>query len=162
VAEQRTGSVPELTLREIAPAAFLPPALFAVGQGAIAPVVVITATDLGASPAIAALVVAAAGVGQIIADIPAGALVQRFGERTTMLGAAALTVLALLGCLLAPTLAVFVAAIFLTGAGTAVWLLARQAYVPSSCRSGCGPRRCPPSAASTGSACSSARSPAVR
>lgn len=129
MAEQRTGSVPELTLREIAPAAFLPPALFAVGQGAIAPVVVITATDLGASPAIAALVVAAAGVGQIIADIPAGALVQRFGERTTMLGAAALTVLALLGCLLAPTLAVFVAAIFLTGAGTAVWLLARQAYV---------------------------------
>lgn len=100
-----------------------------MGQGAIAPVVVITATDLGASPAIAALVVATAGLGQVIADIPAAALVHRFGERPTMLGAAALTALAQLGGMLAPSLTVFATAIFLTGAGTAVWLLARQAYV---------------------------------
>jgi len=102
---------------------------FAVGQGAIAPVVVITATDLGASPAIGLLVVATAGLGQVIADIPAAALVHRFGERPTMLGAAALTALAQLGGMLAPSLTVFATAIFLTGAGTAVWLLARQAYV---------------------------------
>jgi len=57
----------EVALRDIAPAAFLPPALFAIGQGAIAPVVVISATDLGASPAMAALVVATAGLGQIMA-----------------------------------------------------------------------------------------------
>ena len=118
-----------VTLRDIAPAAFLPPALFAVGQGAIAPVVVISATDLGASPALAALVVATAGLGQIMADIPAGTLVHRFGERPTMIGAALLTVLALLGCIFAPNLAVFAISIFFTGSGTAVWLLARQAYV---------------------------------
>ena len=97
----------DVTLRDIAPAAFLPPALFAVGQGAIAPVVVISATDLGASPAMAALVVATAGLGQIVADIPAGTIVHRFGERPTMIGAAVLTVLALLGCIFAPNLAVF-------------------------------------------------------
>jgi len=119
----------DLTLRDIAPAAFLPPALFAVGQGAIAPVVVISATGLGASPAMAALVVATAGLGQIAADIPAGAIVHRFGERPTMIGAAALTVLALLGCIFAPSLAVFALSILVTGSGTAVWLLARQAYV---------------------------------
>src|SRR6478609_5285652 len=118
-----------VTLRDIAPAAFLPPALFAVGQGAIAPVVVISATDLGASPALAALVVATAGLGQIMADIPAGTLVHRFGERPTMIGAALLTVLALVGCIFAPNLAVFALSIFFTGSGTAVWLLARQAYV---------------------------------
>ena len=118
-----------LTLRQLAPAAFLPPALFAVGQGAIAPVVVISATQLGASPAMAALVVATAGLGQLLADIPAGAVVHRYGERPTMIGAAALTVLALLGCILAPSLALFAACIFVTGSGTAVWLLARQAYV---------------------------------
>lgn len=61
-----------MTLRDIAPAVLLPPAVFAVGQGAIAPVIVISATDLGASPAMAALVVALAGLGQICADIPAG------------------------------------------------------------------------------------------
>jgi MFS family permease len=119
----------EITLRDIAPAAFLPPGLFAVGQGAIAPVVVISATQLGASPAMAALVVATAGLGQIAADIPAGTIVHRFGERPTMIGAAGLTVLALLGCIVAPNLAVFALAIFLSGSGTAVWLLARQAYV---------------------------------
>lgn len=120
---------PGPTLRDIAPSAFVPPALFAVGQGAIAPVVVISALDLGASPAVAALVVAAAGLGQIVADIPAGAVVHRYGERPTMVGAAGLTVLALLGCVVAPNLAVFTLAIFCTGVGTAVWLLARQAFV---------------------------------
>ncbi|WP_420121974.1 MFS transporter [Nakamurella sp.] len=119
----------EVTLRAIAPAAFVPPAVFAVGQGAIAPVVVISATDLGASPAAAALVVATAGLGQIVADVPAGSLVQRFGERPTMIGAALLTVLALVGCIVAQHLVLFTAAIFLTGMCTAVWLLARQAYI---------------------------------
>ena len=123
------GERREVTLRAIAPAAFVPPAVFAVGQGAIAPVVVISATDLGASPAAAALVVATAGLGQIVADVPAGSLVQRFGERPTMIGAALLTVLALVGCIVAGHLALFTAAIFLTGMCTAVWLLARQAYI---------------------------------
>src|SRR6478735_11172364 len=122
-------SAGDVTLRDIAPAAFLPPALFAVGQGAIAPVIVISATDLGASPAMAALVVASAGLGQIVADIPAGSLVQRFGERPTMIGASLLTVLALVGCIFANPIALFTAAIFVTGMCTAVWLLARQAYV---------------------------------
>src|SRR6478672_10822307 len=123
------GERREVTLRAIAPAAFIPPAVFAIGQGAIAPVVVISATDLGAGPAMAALVVAGAGLGQIVADIPAGSLVHRFGERATMIGAALLTVLALVGCIVANNLPLFAAAIFVTGACTAVWLLARQAYV---------------------------------
>ena len=129
MAPQQRVADDKVTLRDLAPAAFLPPALFAVGQGAIAPVVVISATDLGASPAMAALVVGTAGLGQIVADIPAGSLVHRYGERPLMLGAAGLTVLALLGCVFAPNLALFALSIFLTGAGTAVWLLARQAYI---------------------------------
>src|SRR3954469_17024015 len=108
-------SADDVTLRDIAPAAFLPPALFAVGQGAIAPVVVISATDLGASPAMAALVVATAGVGQIAADIPAGSVVHRYGERPTMIGAAGLTILALVGCIFAPNLFLFAVSIFVTG-----------------------------------------------
>ena len=77
----------------------------------------------------AALVVASAGLGQIAADIPAGSLVHRFGERPTMIGAALLTVVALVGCIFANHIALFTAAIFVTGMCTAVWLLARQAYV---------------------------------
>ncbi len=77
----------------------------------------------------AALVVGIAGIGQVVADIPAGALAARFGDRTAMLGAAILTSLALTACMFAPNLFVFAAAMFCTGMGTAVWLLARQAYV---------------------------------
>ncbi|AZI57130.1 MFS transporter [Nakamurella antarctica] len=120
---------PEMSLWSIAASAFVPPTLFSIGQGAIAPVVVITAGQLGASPATAAMVVGLAGIGQVVADIPAGVLATRFGDRAAMLGAAILTSLALALCMWGPNLAVFAAAMFATGMGTAVWLLARQAYV---------------------------------
>ncbi len=129
VAPPTPQSTPEITLWSIAPAAFVPPTLFSIGQGAIAPVVVITAGQLGASPAMAALIVGVAGIGQVAADIPAGVLATRFGDRAAMLGAAILTSLALTACMFAPNLLVFAAAMFGTGMGTAVWLLARQTYV---------------------------------
>jgi MFS family permease len=120
---------PPVTLRSIALAAFLPPALFSVSQGAIAPVVVITAGTLGASAATAAVIVALAGLGQIIADIPAGSLTARFGERPVMVGAGLISAIALTGCLLAPTIAIFGASILVTGMGAAVWMLARLTFV---------------------------------
>jgi len=119
----------DVTLRSIALTAFLPPALFSVGQGAIAPVVVISAGQLGASPAMAALIVAVTGIGQLVADIPAGILAARFGEKRAMLFAAGLAAVALGGCMWAPSLLVFALAMFGLGAATAVWMLARQAYV---------------------------------
>jgi MFS family permease len=118
-----------VTLRSIALTAFVPPALFSIGQGAIAPVVVITATRLGAGPAQAALVVAIAGIGQLAADIPAGALAARIGDRRAMVAAGGITCAALAVCMWAPNLIAFAAAMFATGAGTAVWQLARQAYI---------------------------------
>jgi MFS family permease len=118
-----------VTLRSIALTAFVPPALFSIGQGAIAPVVVITASRLGADPAQAALVVAIAGIGQLVADIPAGALAARIGDRAAMVAAGAITCAALGVCMWAPNLPAFAASMFATGMGTAVWQLARQAYV---------------------------------
>ncbi|RIJ70095.1 MFS transporter [Nakamurella silvestris] len=129
MSDDHERSTPEVTLRSIAPTAFLPPALFSIGQGAIAPVVVISAGQLGASPATAALVVAVTGIGQLVADIPAGILAARHGEKRAMLFAATLAAVALGGCMWAPHLAVFAAAMFLLGSATAVWMLARQAYV---------------------------------
>lgn len=124
-----SDATPPVTLRSIALTAFVPPALFSIGQGAIAPVVVITATRLGASPAQAALVVAIAGVGQLVADIPAGALAARVGDRKAMIAAGGITCAALAVCMWAPNLIAFGASMFATGMGTAVWQLARQAYV---------------------------------
>jgi MFS family permease len=118
-----------VTLRSIAVSAFLPPALFSIGQGAIAPVIVISATQLGADAATAALIAGLTGIGLLVANIPAGALAARVGDRTAMVWASVVICLSLAACMWSPNLLVFAAAMFFTGAGFAVWALARQAYL---------------------------------
>ena len=117
------------TLWKIAPAVYLPALLYGIGQGAIAPVVALSATHLGASVAVAGLVVAAAGLGQVIGDIPAGALTNRIGERKAMLGATVFVAFALAACLVVPNVWGLAIAIGCTGLAGAVWGLARQAYL---------------------------------
>ncbi|MEO7745700.1 MAG: MFS transporter, partial [Actinomycetota bacterium] len=53
---------------------YLPSVLYGIGQGAIVPVVALSARALGASLGVAGLVVALTGVGQIVGDLPAGQL----------------------------------------------------------------------------------------
>jgi MFS family permease len=106
-----------------------PSAIWGVGQGAIMPVVALSARALGASVGTAALVVALAGLGALAGDLPAGALAHRVGERRAMLWSTALAALALVGCVLAPTVAVLGACVAALGAAGAVWGLARQAYL---------------------------------
>ena len=118
-----------VSLWKIAPSVYLPALLYGIGQGAIAPVVALSARDLGASIAVASLVVAAAGVGQVIGDIPAGALTTRIGERRAMLLATGLVSVALVGCLVVPNVWGLALSIGATGLAAAVWGLARQAYL---------------------------------
>lgn len=117
------------TLWSMATSAFLPPALFCVHVGAITPVVPLSATSLGASAPVAAMVVATAGVGQLIADVPAGVLTARYGERIVMTYAGIACVLALAGAMVASSLAWFTVAVLVIGMATAVWMLARHAFV---------------------------------
>lgn len=117
------------SLWRIAPSVYLPALLYGIGQGAIAPVVALSARDLGASVAGASLVVAAAGLGQVIGDIPAGSLTTKIGERRAMLLATGLVSLALVACLLVPTVWGLAVAVAATGIAAAVWGLARQAYL---------------------------------
>ncbi|GAA1607318.1 MFS transporter [Kribbella sancticallisti] len=118
-----------VSLWKIAPSVYLPALLYGIGQGAIAPVVALSALELGAPIAVASLVVAAAGVGQVIGDIPAGSLTAKIGERRAMLLATVLVSLALAACLVVPTVWGLAIAIGLTGVAGAVWGLARQAYL---------------------------------
>ncbi len=123
------ASAPPVTLRSVAPSVYLPSLLYGIGQGAIAPIIALSALELGASVGVASLVVGAVGVGQLLADVPAGSLTMRIGERRAMLAATALVGLALAVCVLATSVWVLGVAIALTGAAGAVWHLARQAYL---------------------------------
>lgn len=118
-----------VTLRALAAPVFLPSLLFGIGQGAIAPIVVVSARDLGASIAVAGLIAALAGFGNIVADVPAGALAARLGERRTMIAATVALAVALVMCALAPSLLLLGVGITLTGFARAAWGLARHTYV---------------------------------
>ena len=58
------------TLRAIALSAYGPTLLGSTGTGAIAPIIAVSARELGASVGIAALLVAALGVGTLLGDLP--------------------------------------------------------------------------------------------
>ncbi|MDR6691187.1 MFS family permease [Microbacterium sp. 1154] len=124
-----TADSPRNVLVRFAPMIYGPTLLFALGEGAVIPLIPVIANRLGADVALAALVAAALVVGQLCGNIPAGWAVARFGERLTM-GVAGIVVLAgLLGIVFAQSLAFFTAAVFLIGFCAASFALARHSFM---------------------------------
>jgi MFS family permease len=122
--QRSTASIGSLGL-----SVYVPTFLFAVGQGAVVPIVPLVARELGASVAFAGLVVAVRGIGILAFDMPAGWLVSRYGEGRAMVVGTAIVVAALIGAILAASPLSFAAWSFVMGCGWSVWLLARLSYV---------------------------------
>ena len=115
-------------IRSLTLSVYLPTFLFAVGQGAVIPIVPLFARELGASVAFAAMIVTLRGLGILSFDVPAGMLVTRFGERgAILLGTAALALVAI-GAGLSQSPAVYAALMFVMGCAWSVWMLARLSY----------------------------------
>ncbi|MBB4684083.1 MFS transporter [Amycolatopsis jiangsuensis] len=124
----------EFRLRSIAVAAYGPAALFGLAEGAMIPVVALSAIDRGASVSVAALVGAQLGIGSLVMNIPASVLAKRIGERRSMLLAALVTVAGLGICLVdagdSPrSLLLYGFGVLAIGAAGAVYSLARQSYL---------------------------------
>lgn len=115
--------------RRAATGIYLPALVFEIGIGAILPVVALSARGLGSSLAVAGIMVALLGVGQILGDVPAGALATRLGDRHAMLVAAGLAALTLATCALALSLWLLAIGVLALGAANAVFMLARQSYL---------------------------------
>ncbi|MET8143086.1 MFS transporter [Sphaerisporangium sp. NPDC005288] len=122
-------SSPRVSLKSVAPAVFLPALVFETGMGALTPMIALSGRALGASVGEAGLVLALLGVGQILGDVPAGALAARLGDRRAMLVAAGVAIVTLTGCAMARTVWQLGLAVAATGATNAVFVLARQAYL---------------------------------
>jgi MFS family permease len=115
----------------IALPAFLPTLLFSTGEGAILPIIPTVAHSMGATLAIAGLIASMIMVGEVFGDIPSGWLVARVGERTAMIGGALLAIGGLAIATFAPNPLVLGLGILLVGLATAVFALARHAFMTS-------------------------------
>jgi MFS family permease len=126
-------SPPPFSLRGIAVPAFGPALLFSIGQGAILPVVALSARQLGASVAVAALIVTLMGLGSWFFNLPASMITLKFGERWSIVGAAAAGALALLAAGLSLVIGnglwLLAVAMVVVGMSAAVFSLARQKYL---------------------------------
>lgn len=120
---------PLRTLRAIAVPAYGPTLLESLGLGAVLPVIVAAALELGAGLEQASLLVVAISVGPIIADLPIGALVARVGERRALAGAGVVTAAGMAAAAMARSVPALAAALLLVGMANAVFGLARQAYL---------------------------------
>lgn len=116
-------------LRSLGLSVYLPTFLFAVGQGAVVPIVPQFATDLGGSVAAAAMVVGLLGIGTMVFDVPAGVLVGRLGDRWAMAVGTVLLVVVAAGASFSRSPLELGVMVFLMGCGNSVWMLARLAYV---------------------------------
>jgi len=122
-------SDPAFDLKRMALPVFGPSVLYGVANGAIMPVVALSARELDASLAVAGLIAALIGVGSLFSNIPAALITARYGERRSMVGAAAFCVLALLLCLSATRVWMLALGVLMVGMAASVFLLARQSYL---------------------------------
>ena len=114
-------------LRAVAVSAYGPTLLGSTGAGAVSPIIAISARELGASVGVAALLVAAVGVGQLLGDLPSGALAARIGERRALLVAAVIEAVGMLVAALAGSLPMLFAGVLVIGLAGSHFGLARPA-----------------------------------
>lgn len=123
------GPSGQLTLRSVAPSAFLPALVYEIGNGAVLPVVALTALDLGASVGTAGYLLTLLGIGQVLGNIPSFHITKRLGDRRAMLAAALVAAAAQCACAFAVSLPMLGAALFVVGVCNSTFYLARQTYV---------------------------------
>jgi len=115
--------------KQIAVAAYGPTALASIGYGAVIPLVALSAIDRGASPGTAALITGLLGIGQLLADLPAGWVAERLGEKWSIILACLVDVVMLSSVSFTHSLLHLAIATFVTGITGAVFGLARQTYL---------------------------------
>lgn len=114
---------------------YFPTLLIAVVQSAAIILLPLFILESGHGVALASFVVALRGVGTLLADIPAGLIANRFGDKPTMLLGAICALIAMIILSITDIVGlILVAAVFL-GSGTGFSILGRLSYITDSCAS---------------------------
>lgn len=124
-----TAEVQPFRWRSVVVVVFLPTIVFAMGQFALVPVIPALARGLGTDLGGAALIASMLVVGQLLGDIPSGAIVARIGEKRAMIAAAGLALVGAVLLLVAPHPALLGLGVLLVGIAGAAFSLARHAFM---------------------------------
>ena len=111
---------------------YLPTMLLALGQGALLATLPLYADELGLGYTMISVISAAAAMGTLVTDVPAGAAIHRIGMRNAMFmgtGLVAVTTFPLALDLHANWIVILRV---LAGIGTALWGLSRHSYIASA------------------------------
>ncbi len=127
--EEPRSESPTAVLRQIAVAAYGPTLLASIGTGAVAPIIALSARERGASVGLAALLVGALGIGQLVGDLPSGALAARIGERRALALAALVDAVGMLVAATARSVPMLFLGVLVIGLAGSLFGLARQAYL---------------------------------
>ncbi|MEY4648678.1 MAG: hypothetical protein RL009_1094, partial [Actinomycetota bacterium] len=107
---------------------FLPSLLMSIAEYALLPVIPASALALNADIPTAGLIAGLLMVGVLIADLPAGRLVDRIGERRSMILGAILGSFGVVAVALGHSLLLMALGVFSLGVGIAIFALARHAF----------------------------------
>lgn len=107
---------------------FLPSLLMSIAEYALLPVIPASALALNADIPTAGLIAGLLMVGVLIADLPAGRLVDRIGERRSMIIGAILGSFGVVAVALGHSLLLMALGVFSLGVGIAIFALARHAF----------------------------------
>ena len=115
--------------RTVVLGAFVPTLLFEIGIGALLPVIPALTTGTRANLPTAALIAALIPIGQILFDIPAGALAAGLGDRLALMTAGVIAVSAFVLIATTESTLGLAAGVFTLGGAASVYNLARQTYL---------------------------------
>lgn len=119
-------------LRRLVAPAYLPTFFWGITAGATMPVVALSGRALGATVEVAALLVGLGTIAEFLIAVPVGKLVDRFGERRTLLSSGSLMILAMLLAATAPSVGWLALAIVLQSPAVVAFIVARQGFIADS------------------------------
>jgi len=118
-----------MSRRELILAVYVPTILLAFGQGVMVLSLPLLANEASDAYSFASIIVSAAAVGTLIADVPTGTIMIRLGLRRTMLIGSTMVAASTLMLALPLDPGVLLVLRFVAGIGTALWGLSRYTFI---------------------------------
>ena len=108
---------------------YLPTIALAFSGGLLVPILPLYVADFDVSYGLIGLVLAGEGIGALLGDVPAGALLQRMGRKGSMLSGLTLIILSTGVLFWARTIPLVLLCRLVAGFGRALFAVARHAYI---------------------------------